>query len=155
MLKPMRFRIKIRRAFSSDTSVRKVRLRPLGVGDAALTPRLLMASRSLAVARFFTKTGILGGSVYLVYDQGLLGSGEQSCQVLNKVSVAVPEAVDQWSKYIGVELPDIPKLNVPVSEYWNTGIEMTVSFLSSAPTKFNEYTEKGWQYIKKMTSSTG
>ncbi|XP_062888243.1 MICOS complex subunit MIC13 [Mobula hypostoma] len=151
----MSFGIKIRRAFSSDYVSAKGQAGAAGSWRYRFPPRLLMASRALAVARFFTKTGIIGGSVYLVYDQGLLGSGEQSCQVLNKVSVAVPEAVDQWSKYIGVQLPDIPKLNVPISEYWNTGIEMTVSFLSSAPTKFNEYTEKGWQYIKKMTSSTG
>ncbi|XP_069784172.1 MICOS complex subunit MIC13 [Narcine bancroftii] len=113
-----------------------------------------MATRVLAAGRFITKTGIIGGSIYLAYDQGLLANGEQSCQVLNKVSIAVPKAVDEWSKYFGVKLPDLPKLNVPISEYWNTGIEMTVSFLSSAPTKFSEYTEKGWQYMKKMTSST-
>ncbi|XP_032902338.1 MICOS complex subunit MIC13 [Amblyraja radiata] len=113
-----------------------------------------MASRALAAVRIVTKTGIIGGSVYLAYDQGLLGDGEQSCKVLNKVSVAVPEALDQWSKYFEVELPELPKTNVPVAEYWNSGIESIVSFLSNAPTKLNEYTETGWQYIKKMTSST-
>ncbi|XP_078279874.1 MICOS complex subunit MIC13 [Rhinoraja longicauda] len=111
-------------------------------------------ARALAAIRFVTKTGIIGGSVYLAYDQGLLGDGEQSCKVLNKMSVAVPEAVDQLSKDLQVELPELPKLNVNVAESWNSGIECITSFLSNAPTKLNEYTETGWQYIKKMTGRT-
>ncbi|XP_041039435.1 MICOS complex subunit MIC13-like [Carcharodon carcharias] len=101
--------------------------------------------------RFFTKAGIIGGTVYFVYDQDLLGNGEQICEILKKGSTVLPVAVDQWTKYFGVELPDVPKLNVPIAEYWNTGVEATANFLSAAPTKCNEYTQKGWQYIKNMT----
>uniref|UniRef100_UPI00398F7892 MICOS complex subunit MIC13 n=1 Tax=Pristiophorus japonicus TaxID=55135 RepID=UPI00398F7892 len=111
-----------------------------------------MARRLFAVVKFFTKAGIVGGSVYIVYDQGLLGDGAQSCEVLNRVSTIVPVAMDQWSKYLGVELPDVPKLGVPLTGYWNAGVETTASALSAAPTKCNEYTRKGWQYIKGLTA---
>ncbi|XP_067824527.1 MICOS complex subunit MIC13 isoform X2 [Heptranchias perlo] len=103
-------------------------------------------------AVFFTRVGIVGGTVYIVYDHGLLGNGAQSCEILNKVAAVVPAAVDEWSKYFGVELPDVPKLDVPLTEYWNSGIETTISALSCAPTKCNEYTQKGWQYVKGLTT---
>ncbi|XP_067872266.1 MICOS complex subunit MIC13 isoform X2 [Heterodontus francisci] len=111
-----------------------------------------MAFRLFAVVKFFTRFGIVGGTMYIVYDQDLLGNGKQSCEILKKVSTVVPVAVEQWSKYIGVELPDIPKLDVPLTEFWNTGVEATTGFLSAAPTKYNEYTQKGWQYIKSMAN---
>ncbi|XP_060702399.1 MICOS complex subunit MIC13 [Hemiscyllium ocellatum] len=113
-----------------------------------------MASGIIRSVRFFTKFGIIGGTVYVIYDQDLFGNGEHSLEVLKTVSAAVPTAMDHWAKYFGVELPEVPKLNVPVNEYWNSGVEATACILSAAPTKCNEYTQKGWQYIKNLTNKT-
>ncbi|XP_020373761.2 MICOS complex subunit MIC13, partial [Rhincodon typus] len=106
------------------------------------------------VSRFFTKFGIIGGSVYIIYDQDLFGNGERSLEILKTTSNVLPVAMDHWAKYFGVELPEVPKLNVPINEYWNTGVEATAGFLSAAPTKCNEYTQKGWQYVKNLTNKT-
>ncbi|XP_078054822.1 MICOS complex subunit MIC13 [Mustelus asterias] len=105
-------------------------------------------------SRFFTKVGIIGGALYTVYDQDLLGNGERSSEILEKVSTQVPVAVDQWANYFGVKLPDIPKLNVPAAELWNTGVKATAHFLSTVPTKCNEFSHRGWHYIKDMANKT-
>ncbi|XP_038633677.1 MICOS complex subunit MIC13 [Scyliorhinus canicula] len=106
----------------------------------------------LGAVRFFTKVGIIGGTAYVVYDQDLLGNGEHSSEILQKVSTAVPAAVDQAAKYFGVELPELPKLNVPAAELWNTGVDATASFFSAAPSKCTEYAQMGWQYVKKTVA---
>ncbi|XP_072338275.1 MICOS complex subunit MIC13 [Scyliorhinus torazame] len=109
----------------------------------------------MAALRFFAKVGIIGSTMYVVSDQELLGNGERSSEILQKLSIAVPAAVDQTAKYFGVKLPELPKLNVSPDKMWNTGIDATVSFFSAAPSKCTEYTQKGWQYIKNVTNKTG
>ncbi|CAI9543270.1 unnamed protein product [Staurois parvus] len=130
-----------------------------------------MAPAVLRLLKFTTKVAVAGGAVYVAYDYGLLGSGTQGEEALNKTTAAVPPAVHEWADYFGLQkglvesrwlgyikpgtpclqefcLPSTPKLDFSLGESWNWGVQKSVSALSSAPNKACEYTADGWKYIK-------
>ncbi|KAM4706951.1 MICOS complex subunit MIC13 [Discoglossus pictus] len=109
-----------------------------------------MAPAVLRLLKFATKAFVAGGAVYVAYDQGLLGSGVQGQEVLNKSVAAVPPAIQEWADYFGWQLPSAPKLDFSICESWNWGVQQSVSALSSAPSKTCEYTADGWTYIKEL-----
>ncbi|KAG8454778.1 hypothetical protein GDO86_001121 [Hymenochirus boettgeri] len=100
--------------------------------------------------RFFTKAGLAGGAVYVAYDQGLMGRGEQGEEVLKKMNDAVPPAIQEWADYFGWQIPSTPKFDFSVRESWNWGVMKSVSALSVAPSKTCEYTCDGWKYVKEI-----
>lgn len=61
--------------------------------------------------RLATKVTIAGGAIYVACDSGLLGSGEQGSQALEKAKAAIPPAIEEWMKYFGLEV----KISCPVS----------------------------------------
>ena len=63
--------------------------------------------------RLATKVGIAGGAVYVAYDSGLLGGSEQGSVALSKAKAAIPPAVEEWTKYFGLEVKN--SLNVMVN----------------------------------------
>lgn len=56
--------------------------------------------------RLATKVGIAGGAVYVAYDSGLLSSGAEGAEALSKAKAVIPPAVEEWSKYFGLEVPN-------------------------------------------------
>ncbi|XP_075759230.1 MICOS complex subunit MIC13 isoform X1 [Pelodiscus sinensis] len=48
------------------------------------------------------------------------------------------------------QVPSTPKFDFSVSETWNTGVQATMSALSVAPRKIQEYTQDGWKYMKGL-----
>lgn len=56
------------------------------------------------ISRLATKVTIAGGAIYVACDSGLLGSGEQGSQALEKARAAIPPAVEEWMKYFGLEV---------------------------------------------------
>ncbi|XP_019369014.1 PREDICTED: MICOS complex subunit MIC13 [Gavialis gangeticus] len=109
-----------------------------------------MASRLFPVVKFVVKGSLAGGAVYVAYDQGLLGSSKQGAEALRKAQAALPPAIQEWTNYVGWELPSTPKFDFSVSESWNKGVHTAVSALSVAPTRAREYTQKGWKYVKDL-----
>lgn len=59
---------------------------------------------SVLNSRLATKVTIAGGAIYVACDSGLLGSGEQGSQALEKAKAAIPPAVEEWMKYFGLEV---------------------------------------------------
>ncbi|XP_041647368.1 MICOS complex subunit MIC13 [Cheilinus undulatus] len=112
-----------------------------------------MAAKILPVVKLATKVTIAGGALYVAYDSGLLGSSEQGSVALEKAKAAIPPAIEEWMKYFGLQaqLPTVPKIEFAPVQSWNSGVRWTISSLSEAPTKANEYTNKGLQYIKDLT----
>ncbi|XP_041085254.1 MICOS complex subunit MIC13-like [Polyodon spathula] len=110
-----------------------------------------MAPRIFPLVKVLTKVGVAGGAVYVAYDQGLLGNGEKGSEVLSKAKAAIPPAVDEWMKYFGWELPAPPKIEFSPSQAWNSGVQTTMSALSVAPSRAQEYTQRGWQYVRDLT----
>ncbi|XP_040896332.1 MICOS complex subunit MIC13 [Toxotes jaculatrix] len=112
-----------------------------------------MAARILPVVKLATKVTIAGGALYVACDSGLLGSGEQGSEALEKAKTAIPPAVQEWMKYFGLEaqLPTMPKVEFSPVQAWNSGVRWTISSLSEAPTKATEYTNQGLQYLKDLT----
>lgn len=51
--------------------------------------------------------GVAGGAVYVAYDLGLLGGGSEGSEALGKAQAAIPPAVDEWTKYFGLEVGEI------------------------------------------------
>ncbi|XP_028672197.1 MICOS complex subunit MIC13 [Erpetoichthys calabaricus] len=109
-----------------------------------------MAPRIFPFVKLMTKFGIAGGAVYLTYSQGLLEGNVKGSEVLSKAKSAIPPAVEEWTKYFGWELPSAPKIDFSPTEMWNSGVHMSVSALSVAPTRACEYTHQGWQYLKNL-----
>ncbi|NXK72077.1 MIC13 protein, partial [Amazona guildingii] len=118
-----------------------------------------MAARLVPVLKFVIKGGLAGGAVYVVYDQGLLGSGTQGAEAFRKAQAALPPAIQEWISYTGWEvravqpynhIPPIPKLEFSPSDSWNKGVRMVMSALSVAPTRACEYTAEGWKYVKDL-----
>lgn len=58
----------------------------------------------LVLVRLATKLGIAGGAVYVAYDSGLLSGGAEGSEALSRATAAIPPAVDEWSKYFGLEV---------------------------------------------------
>ncbi|XP_027808517.2 MICOS complex subunit MIC13 [Marmota flaviventris] len=117
-----------------------------------------MVSRVWSVMRFLLKGSVAGGATYLVYDQDLLGSSDKSEAALRKAEEVVPPAVHQFSQYVsqqtGLQIPQLPappKINFPIRESWNSGIIKVMSALSAVPSKAQEYSREGWQYVKERT----
>uniref|UniRef100_H3CZ66 MICOS complex subunit MIC13 n=1 Tax=Tetraodon nigroviridis TaxID=99883 RepID=H3CZ66_TETNG len=121
-----------------------------------------MAARILPVLKLATKVTIAGGALYVACDSGLLGSGEQGSQALGRAKAAIPPAVEEWMKYFGLEsptailspqtqLPTVPTVEFSPVQTWNSGVRWTVSALSEAPTKANEYTHQCIHYLKDLT----
>ncbi|KAK2907718.1 MICOS complex subunit MIC13 [Channa argus] len=112
-----------------------------------------MAARILPVVKLATKLTIAGGALYIACDSGLFGSSEQGTEALEKAKVAIPPAIEEWTKYFGLEaqLPTIPKIEFSPVQTWNSGVRWTISALSEAPTKATEYTNQGFQYMKELT----
>nr|XP_056723578.1 MICOS complex subunit MIC13 [Euleptes europaea] len=109
-----------------------------------------MARRVWPVAKFLVKGGLVGGAVYVVYEQGLLSGSEQGAEALRKAQAAVPPAVEEWTKYFGWQLPAIPKTEFSIAGSWNAGVETVFGALSVAPTRACEYTQHGWKYLKDL-----
>ncbi|XP_048668472.1 MICOS complex subunit MIC13 isoform X1 [Marmota marmota marmota] len=108
--------------------------------------------------RFLLKGSVAGGATYLVYDQDLLGPSDKSEAALRKAQEVVPPAVHQFSQYVsqqtGLQIPQLPappKINFPIRESWNSGIIKVMSALSAVPSKAQEYSREGWQYVKERT----
>ncbi|CAJ1060283.1 MICOS complex subunit MIC13 [Xyrichtys novacula] len=112
-----------------------------------------MAAKILPVVKLATKVTIAGGALYVAYDSGLLGSGEQGSEALGKAKAAIPPAIEEWMKYFGLQaqLPTMPKIEFSPVQSWNSGVRWTISSLSEAPTKASDYTSQGLQYIKDLT----
>nr|ACI69344.1 QIL1 [Salmo salar] len=110
-----------------------------------------MAAKLLPVLKLATKVTIAGGALYVTYDSGLLGGSEQGSEVLGKAKAAIPPAVDEWVKYFGFELPAAPKMGFSPVEAWNSGVQSSISALSSGPTALGDYTNQGLQYLKDLT----
>ncbi|XP_025938036.1 MICOS complex subunit MIC13 isoform X1 [Apteryx rowi] len=100
--------------------------------------------------RFVIKGSLAGAAVYMAYDQGLLGSGTQGAEALKKAQEALPPAIQEWTNYIGWELPPTPKFDFSPSDSWNKGVQTVMSALSVAPTRACEYTVEGWKYVKEL-----
>ncbi|NWJ02992.1 MIC13 protein, partial [Crypturellus undulatus] len=105
--------------------------------------------------RFLLKGSLAGAAVYMVYEQGLLGSGVQGAEALKKAQEALPPAIQEWTSYIGwevrnVQLPPTPKFDFSPSNSWNKGVQTVMSALSVAPTRACEYTAEGWKYVKDL-----
>ncbi|XP_026200687.1 MICOS complex subunit MIC13 [Anabas testudineus] len=112
-----------------------------------------MAARILPVVKLATKVAIAGGAVYVACDSGLLGSSEQGSKALEKAKAVIPPAIEEWTKYFGVEaqIPTMPKVEFSPVQAWNSGVRWTISALSEAPTKATDYTSQGVQYLKDLT----
>ncbi|KAM9215464.1 MICOS complex subunit MIC13 isoform 3-T3 [Leptosomus discolor] len=98
-----------------------------------------MAARFFPAVKFVIKGSLAGAAVYVAYDQGLLGSGTQGAEALKKAQAALPPAIQEWTSYIGWELPPTPKFDFSPSDSWN-----------KAPTRACEYTVEGWKYVKDL-----
>ncbi|KAK3533574.1 hypothetical protein QTP70_023430 [Hemibagrus guttatus] len=109
-----------------------------------------MAARILPVVKLATKVGIAGGAVYVAYDSGLLSDGAKGSEALSKAKAAIPPAVEEWSKYFGLELPAAPKIEFSPGETWNLGVQKSIHALSVAPSVLCEYTSQGMQYVKDL-----
>ncbi|XP_057233560.1 MICOS complex subunit MIC13 [Malurus melanocephalus] len=109
-----------------------------------------MSIRVFPAVKFLIKGGLAGAAVYVAYDQGLLGSGKQGADALRKAQEMVPPVVHEWTNYLGLELPRVPKFNFSLSASWNKGVHTVMSALSVAPTKACEYTTEGWKYVKDL-----
>ncbi|XP_038964604.1 MICOS complex subunit MIC13-like [Rattus norvegicus] len=91
--------------------------------------------------RFLIKGSVAGGTVYLVYDQELLGPSDKSQAALQKAEEVVPPAMHQFHQYVchqtRLEMPQLPgpsKTNFPnFRDPWNSGIVSAMAALSVAP----------------------
>ncbi|XP_029469529.1 MICOS complex subunit MIC13 [Rhinatrema bivittatum] len=110
-----------------------------------------MGFGALQLLKFFGKVGLAGGAVYVAYDQGLLGTSNQSEDALQRAKAALPPVVQEWADSLGWQLPAIPPIDFSVCESWNLGVKKTVSALGEAPTKICEYSQEGWKYMKDLT----
>ncbi|XP_048197868.1 MICOS complex subunit MIC13 isoform X2 [Perognathus longimembris pacificus] len=115
-----------------------------------------MVAQMWSLMRFLIKGSVAGGAVYLAYDHELLGPSDKSEAALRRAEEVVPPAMYQFSQYVceqaGLQLPqlpDPPKINLPIRESWNSGILKVMSALSVAPTKAVKYTKEGWEYVKE------
>ncbi|XP_060797389.1 MICOS complex subunit MIC13 isoform X4 [Neoarius graeffei] len=79
-----------------------------------------MAAKMLPVVKLATKVGIAGGAMYVAYDSGLLSGSAEGSEALNKAKAAIPPAVDEWTKYFGLELPAAPKIEFSPGDAWNS-----------------------------------
>lgn len=70
-----------------------------------------MVSRMWSLLRFAVKGGVAGGAVYLVYDQGLLGSGDRSLAALRRCEEVAAPALRQAGQYVceraGLKMPQV------------------------------------------------
>ncbi|KAM6310786.1 MICOS complex subunit MIC13 isoform 2-T2 [Podargus strigoides] len=78
-----------------------------------------MAARLFPVVKFVIKGSLAGAALYVAHDQGLLGSGIQGAEALKKAQAALPPAIQEWTSYIGWELPPTPKFDFSLSDSWN------------------------------------
>ncbi|XP_050997359.1 MICOS complex subunit MIC13-like [Acomys russatus] len=93
--------------------------------------------------RFLIKGSVVGGAVYLVYDQELLGLSYKSEVAMWKAEGVVLPAVYQFSQYLcqqsGLEmlqLPAPPKINfLNCCDSQNVGIISVTAALSMVPSK--------------------
>ncbi|XP_012982230.1 MICOS complex subunit MIC13 isoform X1 [Mesocricetus auratus] len=124
-----------------------------------------MVARVWSLMRFLIKGSVAGGAVYLVYDQELLGPSDKSEAALRKAEEVVPPAMYQLSQYVcqqtGLEMPQPraplspqlpapPKITFPnFRDSWNSGIISVMAALSVAPSKAQEYSKEGWEYVKQ------
>ncbi|KAM9461029.1 MICOS complex subunit MIC13 [Clarias gariepinus] len=109
-----------------------------------------MAAKIFPVLKLATKVGIAGGAVYVAYDLGLLTGGAEGAEALSKAKAAIPPAVDEWTKYFGLELPAAPKIEFSPCDAWNSGVRKSIQALSVAPSVASEYTSQGMQYVKDL-----
>ncbi|KAJ7396361.1 MICOS complex subunit MIC13 [Pitangus sulphuratus] len=109
-----------------------------------------MAARLVPAAKLIIKGSLAGAAVYVAYDQGLLGSGTQGAEALRKAQAALPPAIQEWTSYLGWELPPTPKFDFSPSDSWNKGVQSVMSALSVAPARACEYTVEGWKYVKDL-----
>uniref|UniRef100_A0A4W4HFL4 MICOS complex subunit MIC13 n=1 Tax=Electrophorus electricus TaxID=8005 RepID=A0A4W4HFL4_ELEEL len=78
-------------------------------------------TKVLPVVKLATKVAVAGGAVYVAYDSGLLGGGEEGAVALSKATAAIPPAVNEWAKYFGFEFPAAPKVEFSPVDAWNSG----------------------------------
>ncbi|KAK1805943.1 hypothetical protein P4O66_012986 [Electrophorus voltai] len=108
-------------------------------------------TKVLPVVKLATKVAVAGGAVYVAYDSGLLGGGEEGAVALSKATAAIPPAVNEWAKYFGFEFPAAPKVEFSPVDAWNSGVKKSIHALSVAPTVLCDYTSQGLQYLKDLT----
>ncbi|XP_077188229.1 MICOS complex subunit MIC13 [Paroedura picta] len=109
-----------------------------------------MALRGLPVVKFLVKGSLVGGAVYIAYEQGLLSGSDRGAEALRKAQEAFPPAVEEWTRYFGWQLPPIPKTEFSIANSWNAGVETAFGALSVAPTRACEYTQHSWKYLKDL-----
>ncbi|KAI7791306.1 MICOS complex subunit MIC13 [Triplophysa rosa] len=110
-----------------------------------------MAAKILPVVKLATKVTIAGGAIYVAYDSGLLGGGEEGSVALARAKAAVPPAVEEWMKYFGFELPATPKIEFSPLDAWNSGVQKSIHALSVAPSTMSDYSKQGLQYLKDLS----
>ncbi|XP_055472186.1 MICOS complex subunit MIC13-like [Psammomys obesus] len=116
-----------------------------------------MVTRVWSPVRFLIKGSVVGGALYLVYDQELLGPRDKSEVALRKAEEVVPRAMYQFSQYAcqqtGLEMPQLPappKINFTnLHDSWNSCIISVMEVLSVAPSKAQEYSKEGWEDVKE------
>ncbi|XP_051827762.1 MICOS complex subunit MIC13 [Antechinus flavipes] len=113
-----------------------------------------MGSRLWPLLGFCIKAGLAGGSVYFVYDQGLLGSSHEGQAALRRAQEKIPAAFNHYSeilaKLLGIQLevPAVPHVKFNFRDSWNSGINSLMSSLSTAPSTIQAYGYEGWNYLK-------
>ncbi|TSK53671.1 MICOS complex subunit MIC13 [Bagarius yarrelli] len=107
-------------------------------------------AKILPVVKLATKVGIAGGAVYMAFDWGLLSDSVHGEEALNKAKAVIPPAVEEWSKYFGLQLPAAPKIEFSPGDAWNSGVRTSIHALSVAPSVLGEYTSQSMQYVKEL-----
>ncbi|XP_004619545.1 MICOS complex subunit MIC13 [Sorex araneus] len=115
-----------------------------------------MVSRVWSVLRLVLKGSVAGGAIYLVYDQGLLSTGDKSQVALKKYEEVVTPALYKAGQYVSdqtglkmPQLPALPKVNFRFRDSWDSGIVTVMKALSEAPSRACQYTQQGWDYVKE------
>ncbi|XP_030882182.1 MICOS complex subunit MIC13-like [Leptonychotes weddellii] len=123
--------------------------------------KLLKIDLSTLMNQFLIKGSMAGGTIYLVYDQELLGPSGKSQTALQKseeVAPPHPSAMDQFSQYMceqtSLKIPQLPvppKFNSHICKSWNSGIIMLMLALSVAPSKVQGYSKEVRGYLMEQT----
>ncbi|XP_076259576.1 MICOS complex subunit MIC13 homolog QIL1-like isoform X2 [Rhynchophorus ferrugineus] len=95
--------------------------------------------------KFAIKAAIAGTAVYYVNEQGIWNKSEESIQSYKRLRTAVDPYIQEVTKQIPVELPEIPQTdNVPQlgKECWNRGVKASFAFLVKLPNYTVEYSNK-------------
>ncbi|KAK6184919.1 hypothetical protein SNE40_007270 [Patella caerulea] len=92
------------------------------------------------VVKVATKVAVGVGAVYVTVDQGVWGTNSQAVKAVDKVRSSVLPAANDYVKSI----PSLNDINNSVLRTWNSGVKMTFSMVSNAPSKAGEYSKKAY-----------